>query len=130
MAESNENQIRSTRDALLAMAKTLEKLLEEKSDDLSDDEVKKINEAITETLNKASAANAKAIQATVDNNQECVKRIADAKNSLDAALKKLDKVKNVLNIATSVVKLASAIVTGDVKTIISAAGGVVDAAKA
>jgi hypothetical protein len=48
---------------------------------------------------------------------------------LDVALKNLDKVKNVLTIASTIVKLASAVATGNVQTIVSAAGEVIDAAK-
>jgi gas vesicle protein len=130
MANPNENQMRQTRDALLAMANNLRTLKKEKGDQLSDEEIKTIGQAITDTLDKASSANASAIQDTAENIQKCVCRIDDAKTGLNSAMKNINKVKNILNIATSVVKLASAVVTGNIQTILSAAGGVIDAAKA
>ncbi len=129
MANPNNDQVRQTREALLAMADSLGKIFRQKGAQLSDEDIEKLKKAVTDTLDAASAANASAIQDTADNIQKCVNKIADAKKSLDAALNNLEKVKNVPKIVANVAKLSLAVTAGDVQTIIGAAGEVMDAAE-
>ncbi len=128
MPNPNDGYARQMRDDLLAMAENLRKLKKQKSAELSDDDVQKINQAIADTLDKASSLTADAIQDTVENIRNCVCKIDDAKNGLDRALQNLDRVRNIIHIATAVVNLASAASTGNVPEIVSAAGKVMDAA--
>ncbi len=128
MPNPNDGYARQMRDDLQAMAENLRKLKKQKSAELSDDDVQKINQAIADTLDKASSLTADAIQDTVENIRNCVCKIDDAKNGLDRALQNLDRVRNIIHIATAVVNLASAASTGNVPEIVSAAGKVMDAA--
>ncbi len=129
MSKPNNIQIRQMRDALQSMAESLETFKQKKGKQLSDGEVKAVNEAIRKALDTASAANETATRDTVYNFQTCVSRMDDAKKGLDATLQDPGRVKNVLTIAATVARLSAAAATGDVKSIVSAAGVVIDAVK-
>jgi hypothetical protein len=67
------------------MAGNLRKLKMQKVEQLSIDDIAKINQAIADTLNKASAVHANTSKSTAGNIQDCISRIDDAKKALSSA---------------------------------------------
>ena len=129
MVKPDVQQMLQARDALIDMAGNLRKLKQQKIEKLSIDDIAKINQAIADTLNKASAVHAKTIGSRPGNIQNCISRIDDAKKALSSAVDTAGRVKNVMKIAEPVVQLASAVAMGDVQSIMRSAGDVIDAAK-
>ena len=129
MVKPDVQQMLQARDALIDMAGNLRKLKQQKVDQLSINDIAKINQAIVDTLSKASAVHAKTIGSRAGNIRNCISRIDDAKKALSSAVDTAGRVKNVMKIAEPVVQLASAVALGDVQSIIRSAGDVIDAAK-
>ncbi|HUJ16665.1 MAG TPA: hypothetical protein VL197_01610 [Nitrospirota bacterium] len=129
MVKPDVQQMLQARDALIDMAGNLRKLKQQKVEQLSIDDIAKINQAIVDTLNKASAVHAKTIGSRAGNIQNCISRIDDAKKALSSAVDTAGRVKNVMKIAEPVVQLASAVALGDVQSIMRSAGDVIDATK-